>query len=187
MHDSRLLTGKEVELRDAQFIVSRTDLSGRITSVNQDFVDISGYSEAELLGQPHNIIRHPDMPAVVFADLWADLKAGRPWVGVIKNRCKNGDAYWVEAHVSPLKDGDQLVGYMSMRRKPTRDQIAAAEADYAALRDSTRSDLKFLHGKIIRRKPLDSLFGWLDKALLGTTFLATSLLSAIVILLIVSY
>ena len=181
------ITGKEIELRDDQLVVSRTDERGHIVFVNPDFVDISGFSEAELLGQPHNITRHPEMPPEVFADLWRDLMAGRPWVGVIKNRCKNGDAYWVEAHISPLKDGDQLVGYMSMRRKPTHDQIAAAEADYAALRDSTRSDLKCLHGKIIRRKPLDFLFGWLNKASLGTTFLATSLLSAIVILLTVSY
>ena len=187
MRDNRPLTDHEIELRDDHLIISRTDVDGRITFINPDFSEVSGFSESELIGQPHNIVRHPDMPAVVFADFWHDIQAGRPWVGLIKNRCRNGDFYWIEAHVTPLKDGNQLVGYMSMRRKPTRDQVAAAEADYAALRDPARRDLKFEHGKVIRRRPLDSLFGRLASASLDTKFLAASLLSAAVILLIASY
>ena len=127
MRDNGMTTGRVIELRDGQFIVSRADEAGRIVFANPDFVEISGFSEAELLGQPHNIIRHPDMPAAVFADMWRDIKAGRPWVGILKNRCKNGDAYWVEAHVSPIWEGDRLAGYLSMRRKASPEQVQAAE------------------------------------------------------------
>src|SRR5574343_1564702 len=182
MHDSRLLTGKEVELRDAQFIVSRTDLSGRITSVNQDFVDISGYSEAELLGQPHNIIRHPDMPAEVFADLWADLKAGRPWIGMIKNRCKNGDAYWVEAHVAPVWEHERIVGYMSRRHKASPARIAAAAEAYADLRGNPASALLFEHGIASRRHAGSSLRRAVARASLGSKLILASLSAAAIIL-----
>ena len=113
------LSGKDIELRDDQLIISRTDLDGRIIYVNADFVEISGYQESELLGQAHSIIRHPEMPAQVFADLWNDLKAERPWIGVMHNRCKNGDAYWVLAHVSPIWEAGRAVGYVSIRRQAT--------------------------------------------------------------------
>ena len=187
MHDSRLLTGKEVELRDAQFIVSRTDLSGRITSVNQDFVDISGYSEAELLGQPHNIIRHPDMPAEVFADLWADLKAGRPWIGMIKNRCKNGDAYWVEAHVAPVWEHERVVGYMSRRHKASPARIAAAAEAYADLRGNPASALLFEHGIASRRNAGSSLRRAVARASLGSKLILASLSAAAIILALSTY
>ena len=121
-------------MRDDQLIVSSTDLKGRITHFNRDFVEISGFSEEELLGAPHNLIRHPDMPSAAFADLWQTVQAGRPWTGIVKNRCKNGDFYWVEANISPLREHGQVTGYISVRRKPTREQIAAAEAVYARLR-----------------------------------------------------
>ncbi|QGU31961.1 PAS domain-containing protein [Thermochromatium tepidum ATCC 43061] len=128
------VTTIERELRDDQLIVSKTDLKGRITDFNHDFVMISGFSEQELLGAPQNIIRHPDMPPAVFKEMWDTIKAGKPWTGVVKNRCKNGDFYWVDANVSPLIEHGQITGYISVRRKPTRDQIAAAEALYARLR-----------------------------------------------------
>ena len=187
MHGNRPVTGHEFMLRDDHLIISRTDCDGRIVFVNPDFVEVSGYSEDEVIGQPHSILRHPDMPRTVFADFWRDITAGRPWVGLLKNRRKNGDFYWVEAHVSPLRNGDQLVGYMSLRRKASCEQVAAAEADYAALRDPTRNDLKFEHGKVIRYRPLDLLLGRLVNASLGSKFLVASLLSAIVVLLIASY
>jgi methyl-accepting chemotaxis protein len=128
------VTQSEVALRDDSMIVSKTDLKGRITYVNRDFLDISGFTETELIGEPHNIVRHPDMPAEAFKDLWDTLKAGRPWIGMVKNRCKHGDFYWVEAHAAPIYEGGQVVGYMSVRRKPKPEQIRAAEDIYAKFR-----------------------------------------------------
>ena len=87
------VTSNEVQLTDATLIVSKTDLKGRMTYINKDFIDISGFTEAELIGEPHNLVRHPDMPVEAFQDLWDTLKAGRPWTGYVKNRCKNGDYY----------------------------------------------------------------------------------------------
>ena len=186
MHGNQPDSGHEFILRDEHLIISQTDCAGRIVFVNPDFVEVSGFSEAEAIGQPHNILRHPDMPRAVFADFWRDITAGRPWVGLLKNRRKNGDFYWVEAHVSPLRDGNRVVGYMSLRRKASREQVAAAEADYAALRDPTRNDLTFKHGKVIRHRRLDLLFGRLIHAALGSKFLLASLLSAILVLLVAS-
>ncbi|UCV16005.1 response regulator [Quatrionicoccus australiensis] len=135
-----------IELADSQVIISRSDLAGRIVYANADFIEVSGYSEDELLGQPHRIIRHPDMPAAVFTDLWADISSGRPWVGVIKNRSKSGNAYWVEAHVSPIREKEAIVGYLSIRRKASATQIAAAEATYAAMREAAGGSPVFKHG-----------------------------------------
>lgn len=128
------VTDIEQVMRDDQLIVSSTDLKGQITHFNQDFIEISGFSADELRGAPHNLIRHPDMPAAAFATLWQTIEAGRPWTGIVKNRCKNGDFYWVEANISPLREKGVVTGYISVRRKPTREQIAAAEALYDRLR-----------------------------------------------------
>ncbi|WP_274605643.1 methyl-accepting chemotaxis protein [Allochromatium vinosum] len=128
------VTATEHVMRDDQLIVSKTDLKGRITHFNRDFVDISGFTEQELMGAPQNIIRHPDMPPAAFKDMWHTIQSGRPWTGLVKNRCKNGDFYWVEANVSPLREHGQITGYISVRRKPTREQIAEAEVIYARLR-----------------------------------------------------
>ena len=124
------VTGNEYLLKDGAQIVSRTDLGGIITFCNPDFIEASGFTEAELMGAPHNILRHPDMPPAAFADLWATLKAGKPWSGLVKNRRKNGDHYWVEANVTPEKRDGQITSYLSVRRKPTRSQVEAAEALY---------------------------------------------------------
>ncbi len=137
MRQNLPVTAVEVLLEDGEQIVSKTDLKGRITYVNATFLKVSGYTEAELIGQPHNIIRHPDMPPAAFADLWATLQAGRPWVGMVKNRCKNGDHYWVHADAAPVYENGTRVGYMSVRRKPSREQVAAAEATYASIRAGT--------------------------------------------------
>ncbi|HLO75551.1 MAG TPA: methyl-accepting chemotaxis protein [Magnetospirillum sp.] len=128
------ITNREVELPDDQLLVSRTDTAGRITFVNRDFIAISGYAEHELIGQPHNLIRHPHMPPAAFADLWATVKAGRPWEGLVKNRTKDGDFYWVRANVTPVVEDGQLTGYISIRSKPSREQVAAAEAAYGRIR-----------------------------------------------------
>ena len=99
------VTQNQVELTDTTLIVSKTDLQGRITYINKDFLDISGFTENELIGEPHNLVRHPDMPTEAFEDFWRDLKAGRPWRGVVKNRRKDGGYYWVVAAVSPVREG----------------------------------------------------------------------------------
>ncbi len=128
------VTQTERELRNDARLVSKTDLKGVITYANDEFIAVSGYTQQELMGQPHNIVRHPDMPPAAFADLWRTLDRGEPWSGLVKNRCKNGDYYWVEANVMPLREGGRTVGYISVRVKPTPDQVRAAEARYAALR-----------------------------------------------------
>ncbi|MFN3964003.1 MAG: methyl-accepting chemotaxis protein [Silanimonas lenta] len=145
----RPVTGVEVPFRDGETIVSATDPEGRITYVNGYFIEISGYAEAELLGQPHRIIRHPDMPAAAFADMWATLKQGRPWVGMVKNRCKNGDHYWVEANVTPVYDaGGRLEGYVSVRRKPSRAQVAEAERVYREIREGRLTRFEIENGVV---------------------------------------
>ncbi|WP_312598433.1 methyl-accepting chemotaxis protein [Stutzerimonas nitrititolerans] len=129
------LSGREVSVGENANILSTTDPRGRITYVNPDFVDISGYSESELLGEQHNLLRHPDMPTGAFAHLWACIGAGRSWLGMVKNRCKNGDHYWVSAFITPVSRDGKIVEYQSVRTKPQAEQIRAAEALYARLRD----------------------------------------------------
>jgi len=128
------VTNNEVVMEDGQFIVSTTDLKGRITSINRAFVEISGFTEKELIGQSHNIVRHPEMPPEAFEDLWNTIKQDRPWIGMVKNRCKNGDYYWVKANVTPLREHGRTIGYMSVRTKPSRQEIEQAESLYRDIR-----------------------------------------------------
>ena len=124
------VTNKEVKIPPGQRIISTTDLKGRITYVNKVFCDVSGFTEEELIGKAHNIVRHPDVPPAAFADLWGSVKEGKPWRGIVKNRCKNGDHYWVDAYVTPLYEKGQKVGYQSVRFTPTAEQVAKAEVIY---------------------------------------------------------
>ena len=126
---------REFDYPEDQTLVSITDLKGRIVYCNPAFIAVSGFERDELLGQPHNLIRHPDMPPEAFRDLWATVQSGRPWSAAVKNRRKDGRCYWVMANVTPIIEGDAPVGYMSVRVHPTRDQVAEAEALYARLRD----------------------------------------------------
>lgn len=126
------VTGQERLFTAEKSMVTKTNTKGLITFANQDFLDITGFSEAELMGANHNIIRHPDMPAVAFEIMWKTLKRGLPWQGVVKNRCKNGDHYWVDARVVPIKKRGQVTGYMSVRTCPSREAVASAQAAYQA-------------------------------------------------------
>jgi len=127
------VTGREQEIPEGVTIVSQTDLQGIITSVNEAFVRVSGYSREELIGQKHNLLRHPDVPKAAFRDLWKTIKSGKPWTQIVKNRCKNGDHYWVEANVSPVLENGEIVGYLSVRRKISDEQKRATEAAYQAI------------------------------------------------------
>lgn len=122
-----------------QRLISATDTNGNISYVNDEFMRISGYSREELLGSPHNLVRHPDMPPAVFGLMWGYLKAGKSWMGIIKNRCKNGDFYWVSAYVTPILEDGRLTGYESVRVKPTREQIDRAQKLYDRLRAGKNS------------------------------------------------
>jgi aerotaxis receptor len=116
-------------------LVSTTDLKGRILYCNPTFIEVSGYEKEELLGQPHNMIRHPEMPEEAFRDMWATIEKGIPWSAPVKNRRKDGTFYWVMANVTPLMDGNTPLGYMSVRTEATREQIQNAEQLYKTMRD----------------------------------------------------
>ena len=144
------VTNVETILPDNQFIYSRTDLKGVITEANQAFCDVSGYSREEMVGQPHNMVRHPDMPEAAFKDMWADLKIGRPWRGIVKNRRKDGGFYWVVANASPVRENGQIVGYQSVRSRPSREEIEAATAAYEKINRGSTS-LVVIHGHAVYR------------------------------------
>lgn len=127
------VTDKERSMKEGTILVSKTDLKGKITYCNRDFIEVSGFSHGELIGKNHNLVRHPDMPPEAFANLWDTVQAGEPWSGIVKNRCKNGDFYWVHANVSPITEGGRVVEYMSVRTKPTRQQIEEAETLYSKI------------------------------------------------------
>ncbi|EMN31406.1 PAS domain S-box protein [Leptospira interrogans serovar Icterohaemorrhagiae str. Verdun HP] len=109
-------------------------MKGRISYVSQDFANISGFSEEEMLGEPHNLIRHPDVPSEIFREMWETIQDGNPWSGIIKNRAKSGDYYWVDATVTPVMNEGVISGYMSVRKKATEDQIRRAEILFSQLK-----------------------------------------------------
>ena len=133
------VTDVENHFGEGTILVSKTDKNGKIIYCNRDFIEISGFSETELIGQPHNLVRHPDMPPAAFKDLWATLKRDDPWSGIVKNRCKDGGYYWVYANVSPIMQGGRVESYMSVRTKPTRKQVEDAEELYRALNSGKAS------------------------------------------------
>lgn len=151
------VTNTEVVLSDKFSIVSTTDLQGNITYANPYFVEVSGYSKQELIGAPQNILRHPDMPVEAFADLWATIKSGRPWTGMVKNRTKSGDFYWVLANVTPVYDDGQPTGYMSVRTKPSREQVQQADATYKEIRDGNPRKISIRDGSAVSNGVLGKL------------------------------
>ena len=135
---------REVHLAEDGFIVSKTDTTGRLTYINRTFMEISGFVEDDILGQPHNVIRHPDMPRGVFKLLWQELKANREFFGYVKNLCKSGTYYWVFANITPdFDESGNLRGYYSVRRKPLPEAIKKIEVIYAKMRQvEAQSDRK---------------------------------------------
>ncbi|WP_415904033.1 methyl-accepting chemotaxis protein [Neptuniibacter sp. QD48_55] len=119
-------------------LISTTDLKGQITFVNDAFVDISGFTREELIGQSHNVVRHPDVPPPVFGDLWSKLKENKPWIGIVKNRCKDGSYYWVNAYVTPIVESGRTIGYQSVRTVPTSGQVSRANDVYSRLNNNSR-------------------------------------------------
>ena len=159
MRSNLPVTNVEHILKNADTLVSTTDLKSRITYANPSFIDISGFTEEELIGAPHNIVRHPDMPAEAFADLWETIQSGQSWTALVKNRCKNGDYYWVKANVTPLIENNRPIGYMSVRVKPSREEIAAASALYQQMREG-QSRYRVCKGLVTRTGGLGTLLSW---------------------------
>ncbi|HZW26661.1 MAG TPA: methyl-accepting chemotaxis protein [Gallionella sp.] len=160
MRNNQPVNDKEYVMPDGVLLASKTDLKGIITYCNDDFIEASGYSREELLGAPHNLVRHPDMPPEAFADLWVTLKQGKPWTGLVKNRRKDGGFYWVEANVTPLYEDEKLIGYMSVRYKPGRNEIEQAESLYRQMR-AGQCRLRLHEGQLVSPGLLNSLNSWL--------------------------
>ncbi|HDV9838926.1 TPA: PAS domain-containing protein [Enterobacter asburiae] len=155
MSSPTYVTQNEYPLDDDTTLMSTTDVHSYITHANDTFVQVSGYQLDELTGQPHNMVRHPDMPKAAFADMWYTLQQGEPWSGIVKNRRKNGDHYWVRANAVPMVRRGQVTGYMSIRTRATAEEIAAVEPLYRALNDG--SCKKRVHKGLVVGK------GWLGK------------------------
>ncbi|WP_018917787.1 methyl-accepting chemotaxis protein [Vreelandella zhanjiangensis] len=151
MRNNQPISQREVELKENDFLVSRTDLKGRITYTNPAFIEMSGFTHDELIGAPHNIIRHPDMPSAAFENLWKTVQAGDTWRGLVKNRCKNGDHYWVDASVTPIVENEQVIGYASVRVQASREAIKQAEQVYAEIREGRNKRLYLDKGRIRQR------------------------------------
>jgi len=145
------VTNVETLLPEGEFIYSSTDLKGVIVEANEAFAKVSNFTREEMIGQSHNMVRHPDMPPQAFADLWEDLKAGRPWRGLVKNRRKDGGFYWVVANVSPVRESGRVVGYQSVRSRPSREEVAAADSAYKRINNGTES-IRIEHGRVVKRR-----------------------------------
>lgn len=180
MKNNQPVTDNERYMKQGSILVSKTDLKGTITYCNKDFVAISGFEYRELLGKNHNIVRHPDMPAEAFDDLWSTVKSGKPWTGIVKNRCKNGDYYWVKANVTPLTHNGRITEYMSVRTMPSREEIADAEKIYQQI------NAKKITLKQTGIKKLLAGFKSIDvKLLLGATVFVTVAVFAVIAAMIV--
>lgn len=179
------LTGREQSFDQSQRLISATDASGKILYCNDEFEAISGFTRKELIGSPHNIVRHPDMPPSVYEHMWQCLKAGKCWMGIVKNRCKNGDHYWVEAYVTPINENGRLIGYESVRTKPSLERVGRASALYQSINEGKLSSpsadrLRSLLGQLLLPMAI-GLFGGAIAIALGVNLWTASIpfLSAI--------
>ncbi|WP_042298285.1 methyl-accepting chemotaxis protein [Paraburkholderia bannensis] len=150
MRNNQPVTQQEFDYPASQMLVSATDLKGRIQYCNPAFVAVSGFTKEELIGKAHNIIRHPDMPAEAFADMWETIGSGRPWTALVKNRRKSGDHYWVRANVTPVSEQGTVVGYLSVRVKPSREEVRDAEQLYAQMREGRLRGVRLRQGDLTR-------------------------------------
>ncbi|WP_312467145.1 PAS domain-containing methyl-accepting chemotaxis protein [Pseudescherichia sp.] len=157
------VTQKEYLLNDGTTLMSTTDTQSHISYANSAFIAASGFDEGDLVGEPHNIIRHPDMPPAAFADMWFTIQQGESWTGLVKNRRCNGDHYWVRANVTPVYQQEKLTGYISVRNIPHREEIDASEKCYAEINSNKLNGYRFYKGVLVRRGLLSflSLFKWL--------------------------
>lgn len=142
------VTNREIFLDEEDAIVTKTDLKGIITFANDDFCRVSGFERSELMGKSHNLVRHPDMPPAAFADLWATIRKGKPWTGLVKNRCKNGDFYWVRAFVAPIDEKGKVVGYTSIRTCPAREDVGEASRLYETI-NRGQARIEFREGRVL--------------------------------------
>jgi aerotaxis receptor len=172
----------ELVMEDGKTIVSCTDLKGNITYANPYFMEVSGFAENELIGAPQNIVRHPEMPVEAFADMWRTIADGEPWTGMVKNRCKNGDFYWVLANVTPVIEDGKPVGYLSVRTKPSREQVNQADALYREIREGNRRHLRIVKGSARSSSIFASVKLFIDAPLAMHIMLATALWSALLAL-----
>jgi PAS domain S-box-containing protein len=169
------ITNVETVVESGVVLVSRTDAKGVITFANDAFVRISGFSEKELMGAPHNIVRHPHMPKEAFADLWKTVKSGRPWEGIVKNRTKDGGYYWVRANVTPEIENGEIMGYISLRVAPSRDQIRDMEIAYDGLRRGRDIGMTLKAGAFVSES-IPARLGWFLNSISGRLSLIFSIL-----------
>lgn len=171
MRNNQPITNREKNIPQGATLVSKTDPKGVIIYASKDFSDVSEYENNAMVGEPHNMVRHPEMPQAAFADLWERIKNGHPWRGMVKNRAKSGDHYWVEAQVSPQYKNGRLAGFMSVRRPPTRAQVEEAEALYAKLNKQGKSaqvDTRSALGKLLNKIPIGARLGFLLAGAIAT-------------------
>ncbi len=158
MRNNQPVTQREFDYPDDSTLMSMTDTQSHIIYANAAFVAVSGFSRDEIIGQPHNMVRHPDMPKEAFADMWKTIQGGDPWSALVKNRRKTGDHYWVRANAAPVYRNNQLVGYMSVRTKPGRAEIEAAEALYRDIREGKARGVALHKGLVVRT----GMSGWMS-------------------------
>lgn len=149
MRNNQPVTQREYPVSENATLMSTTDLDGNIIYANEDFIEVSGFSMEELVGQPHNIVRHPDIPSAVFKDMWQTLKQGEVWTGIVKNRRKNGDYYWVRANITPIIRQGKIQSFMSVRTSVKKEEIAQASALYAAFNQGKYPSHMFLKGAFV--------------------------------------
>ncbi|WP_110687230.1 methyl-accepting chemotaxis protein [Salinicola aestuarinus] len=154
MRNNQPVNDQEYSLKEDDYLISRTDLEGYITYANPQFIETSGFSREELIGSPHNLVRHPDMPRAAFQNLWSTLKAGDSWTGIIKNRRKDGSYYWVQSTVTPILDNGEIAGFTSVRVKPSVAERKLAEAWYPKMQAGRRAGARLERGRLVRRGPL---------------------------------
>ncbi len=179
MKNNLPVTDIENDYPASEKLVSETDLKGIVTSANASFCEVAGYTESELVGNNHNMVRHPDMPVEAFEDLWRTVKSGAQWTGLVKNRCANGNFYWVKAVVTPIKDSDRVIGYRSVRTKPSRAEVSSADALYKRLKKGEKIKLNTQEARRLEA-------GWLARFSLASRYWLLYLLNGIGLLAVVA-